>query len=297
MAAYVAGGKENCVMRKIGVLACALALSLAALVACSGDSSTSDSKGDAAGAGQQGGAQPIKDVGEFSKAISKAQHRHKSAKIKLDMRAGQQGSITGNGSIRQDADAVAMNMTMRVPDGELEMTVVDESLYLKLPEEQAPEPGKPWVRIDPRGKDQMSQVFGEMISSMRESTDISKFLDSARDSAKITDTEPAKLNGEQVRRYHIVVDVRKLAKSHPDPNSRKAMEQSVQQGLAELPQDIWVNSDNLPVRYGMDIPMQGQKISASVDFTNWGEPVRISAPPRDQIGKAPELPRQPQPTN
>jgi hypothetical protein len=60
---------------------------------------------------------------------------------------------------------------------------------------------------------------------------------------------------------------------------------------ATIVYDVWINSTNLPIRVAFteNVTRAGTATKVTVDmtYTQWGAPVRIQAPPADQIGPLP----------
>jgi hypothetical protein len=56
---------------------------------------------------------------------------------------------------------------------------------------------------------------------------------------------------------------------------------------ATIGYDVWLNSDNLPVRIAFSENVAGAKTSITMTYRQWGAPVSIQAPPADQIGALP----------
>jgi LppX_LprAFG lipoprotein len=202
--------------------------------------------------------------------------------------AGQK--IDGEGDLKVGPDDAAMTMTMATPEGDMGFVFLDGVMYLQIPGQEI-EPGKTWIKIEPGGDDPMAQALGGLSEEMRKNADPRQALEQFKNSGTITSQEEnVELNGEQTTHYEITVDVDKAAQEQNDPAIKKALE-SV--GLKEFPVELWVNDEGLPVRITIDMPMSdpstGKAIEASVqvDYSKWGEPVEIAAPPADQVTEFP----------
>jgi hypothetical protein len=201
--------------------------------------------------------------------------------------AGQK--IDAEADVEFASDDLAMSMNMTLPgEGDMAMVLLDGIMYVQTPEPL--EPGKSWLKIDPNGTDPMSKALGSTFDEMRKNADPRAAIDQLKDAGEITSQEEAELNGEQATHYTILVDFEKLVAQQDNPDAKKAAEMLE---VKEFPVELWVNEDGLPMRMTMDMPMSdpssGESVEAKIeaDYTNWGEPVEIAAPPADQIAEMP----------
>ncbi len=71
------------------------------------------------------------------------------------------------------------------------------------------------------------------------------------------------------------------------------MQEAISSGMKDFPVELWVNGDDLPVRMSIDMPTadptsgKSVPVKFQVDYSKWGEPVDIQAPPADQVGEFP----------
>ena len=116
---------------------------------------------------------------------------------------------------------------------------------------------------------------------------------------KLTRTSREELNGQQTTHYSARVDTNKIADSQQDPQLKQLMEMVARSGVNNYPIDIWVNNDNLPVRFTTKVPqpdvsgVTGKQAKApkigpttvTITYSDWGKPVQIKAPPANQVGE------------
>lgn len=275
-------------MRKAGIVLSALALAVT-LGACSEKAdtggNTSQTGTQETGAGNAAAANLV----DLAKSIGDETSEANSAHMALtgDV-AGQ--SITGEGDLQFGDEAAAMTMEMTTPEGAISMIFVDSVLYMKLPQELVA--GKPWLKIDPNTNSQIAQALGTLNDELSKNADPRAALKEFEKSGEITDTKEEELNGETVTHYTITVDVQKMVDAQEDPTQKQAMQQAVDAGMKDFPVDVYVNEDGLPVRFALETPMPdgagGMSTSKmQVDYTKWGEPVEIAAPPADQTTEPP----------
>jgi hypothetical protein len=271
-------------MRKAGIALSAFALAVT-LGACG------DKGGDNGGANPDaGGNAPAAaaNVAELAKSIGEQTVEKTSAHMVLSGDVGGQ-KLTGEGDVSFAADDSAMSIAMETPEGAVSMVLLDQIFYLKMPEGQELEPGKPWLKIDPNADDAFGELFGSMTEELSKSADPRMALEQFTEMGEITDTEQVELNGESTTHYTVTVDTAKWAETLDDPIQKEAIEKS---GMKEFTIEAWVNSEDLPVRITTDMAApDGQggtaQVAMQVDYTKWGEPVDITAPPADQVAEFP----------
>ena len=139
----------------------------------------------------------------------------------------------------------------------------------------------------------MAQVLGSLTEQMRQNADPRQALEQFQEAGTIESSAQEDLNGQQTTHYKITVDVQKLAEepAGPDVEERHAGGDQVRPG--GLPgravdrrggppgPDGDRDADRGPDD-GKTVPVQVQ-----VDYSKWGEPVDIQAPPADQVGEFP----------
>jgi hypothetical protein len=276
-------------MRRIAASAAALALAVS-LSACS-----DDSNGNAQGGGSGGGApEAATNLVALAKQVGDQTDQSSTAHMKFTGDAGQM-KITGEGDMRLGGGEPAMSMDMDTGQtGQMSMVLLDGVLYMKLPAELS-QGDKPWIKIDSKDKtNPVAQALSSVVDQMRQNADPRASLEQFEKAGTIDSTSKEELNGEQTTHYKITVDVQKLADTQTDPTLKQAMETAIKSGLKDFPVEVWVNGENLPLRTKVQMPTadptsgKSVPVNVQVDYSKWGEPVDIQAPPADQVG---ELPR------
>jgi hypothetical protein len=239
-------------MRSKTLLVAGVGVAVLALAGCSPTSIN----GSAAPQGASGGGQTATDTGQISSvadlgAIVKHNATAKnSVHVDIAMTVPGAGAIDASGDMKFAGDKSAVRMTMSLPSiGDMSMVVVDGTFYLKLPAELAGVTGgsadKPWTRIDLNGDDPIAKSLGST-ADLADQSDPSAMIDKIKSAGTITKVTREQLNGEQTTHYTITVDVPKMVDTMgTDDAQKQAMSQL---GVQSMPFDIWVNSDNLPVR-------------------------------------------------
>jgi len=274
-------------MRKFAFAAVGTALALS-LVACGGKDGAAN--GQAQGdSGNSGGLSIMANVADLASQVDKGATTSNSAKITLD--ATMQGQAIKATGAYQLKPAVAMDMTMNTPEGDMHMVLVDNALYIQLPQQERGQMGgKPWVKISADGDDPMSKMLGSMLTTVSDNVDVTKQIDQIKNAGTITKSAQENLDGQQVVHYWIDVDVQKLAALQKEELTKTALESLAKQGTKTLKYELWVRGDGLPAKFTTQMPVgAGQPVSVTVGFTDWGKPVSVQAPPADQVGEMPKM--------
>ena len=278
-------------MRKAGIALSAFALALT-LGACgdnggSGGSSSNNSGGDS----NSGGSVAAASLADLAKSIGEQTADTNTAHMKISADAAGQ-KLSGEGDLRMSEQDSAMSMDMTTPEGTMSMVLLDNVFYIKLPTEL--EPGKSWLKIDANDKSNpMAQALGGMTEQMSKNADPRATLEQFEKAGEITDTKEEELDGKQTTHYTITVDVEKLAANQEDPTMKSAMDQAIQAGLKDFPVEVWIDEDDLPARFTMDMPTPNpatgttESVKMQIDYTDWGKPVDITAPDPSEIAEFP----------
>jgi uncharacterized protein YfaP (DUF2135 family) len=272
-------------MRKLAAVLSVLALTVT-LGACAEKEAGQASPSNGSSGG--GSEQAATNLAALAQSIGEKTGEKTSAHMTMDMSVAEQ-TISAEGDMEFGANDVAMTMTMEIPgQGEMTMLLSEGVMYIQMPQEL--EPGKPWIKIDPKGDDPMSKALGSTFDDVRKNADPRASIEQLKDSGEITAEEEVELNGEQTTHYSITVDVEKMAAQQDDPAAKTALEAA---GVKDFPAELWVNGDGLPMRMTMDMPMadptSGKAMNAKLqmDYTDWGKAVEIAVPSPDQIAELP----------
>ncbi|GLW95318.1 hypothetical protein [Actinokineospora globicatena] len=197
--------------------------------------------------------------------------------------AGQ--SMTGEGDFTFGATP-NMQMAMKTPDGDVELRLIGTLMYVKTPTEV--EPGKSWVKLDLTDKDNpLVAMLGKSLEQARQ-VDPAATLVQLASVGEITAVKAEDVNGEKATRYSVTVDTAKLKGKAGEMGMEEASVAELEKiGVKSIPADIWINGDDLPVRYRMELPVQSQKVTIQADYTDWGKAVQITEPPAAEVAELP----------
>lgn len=199
----------------------------------------------------------------------------------------------GAGDLRLGADP-AMHLTMSVPElgGELTILLVDKVLYFSAP--KIIQSGKRWVRMASTVDNPTGNAFGAALKQLLRQGDPAQVLKQFGDAGRITATRPEESNGKSTTHYSVTIDVDKLASGQQDADLRQLVNGAQQAGAADIPLEVWLDQESLPVRMTMDTPFRkpdtnhGDKLTITADYSDWGRAVEVTAPPANEVA---ELPR------
>lgn len=200
------------------------------------------------------------NAGDLAATMSKAMIAAKSGKATMSM-AGSGVNMSGSSQFiyttPTQADTTA---TMSIMGLNLELVSAGGVMYMKgLPTQMSG--GKPWVKIDPNGSDEMSKALREAGGGNGNPQAVVDALKGG--TATVVDT-----NGANT--HYRITGFAAVGASGTSGTS----------GASGATMDLTVDSKNLPVTSVVEA--SGAKVS--VEYSDWGTPVTVTAPPADQVG-------------
>lgn len=226
-----------------------------------------------------------------------------SAKFSMDMTAAGQ-KVTGSGAMKFADGQNSGTMTMSVLGQTMEMRIIDNStIYVKLPPEALKKlkTKKPWAKVDEAA---MKSMLGD--GNQANQSDPRKTLEVVQESGTITKGVPEKLDGQDTFHYSVALDPAKMEKQFPGGQSAAEFAK-IKDKIGKIPMELWLNSDQLPVKITMDLgetvkagalaagatPEQLSSIDIgglmTIRYTDWGTAdVAVQAPPADEVGELPK---------
>jgi hypothetical protein len=153
--------------------------------------------------------------------------------------------------------------------------------------------GKHWLKVDLAAEAAKQGIDLDALggSTTQDPAQALDYLKGAGTSRKVgTET----VNGTTTTRYHVDVDLRKVAAKSGDPDAKASVEKLIKTtGTPTIPVDVWVDGRHLvrreQVKY--DMAVQGQKASLdmTIDLTRFGVKVDAQPPSSDDVVDAAEL--------
>ncbi|MFI7018483.1 hypothetical protein [Streptomyces sp. NPDC050164] len=268
--------------RKVCALGVAGVLAGTVLVGCGDD----DGTGDRARGSSAGGNAPEQGTQAVRSAYDRTAEED-TAKVRLRVQTSAQGaSQTANGQGAVDLDDGDSVMTLTVQGQRIEQRVVDQVLYQKVPEGQAPG-GRPWIKID-LGKVAAQQGAGDR--SMSDPAQSAAYAKAITDK-DVTKKGTATIDGVRTTHYRVSVDVAEL----PSGDTLR------KQVGPTLPMDVWLDGEGRMRRQQIDMSLKSapgstersstdassspQRVTVRtvMDFTDFGTEVEADAPPAGQV--------------
>ena len=260
----------------VGFVAAAM---LVGLSACGGSADTSGS--EAKGKDAETVAAPAKDdpltKENFVERLSAAQLKAKSAQMKMaTTAAGTEMTIAGAVSIDEDVTKSKTKLTMDMGTGQMEVRMVEGMMYLSMGEMT----GNKFIKIDMTDpKDPLREQYGSLADQADPEAQLKVFRD-ALVKFENQGKDGGEIDGVETTRIAMVLDTSKVLKGKGE---------EVTKALSQMPKEleyvIYVVPDDLMRRMTMSVA----KTDSTIDWTNWGEPVEVKAPSKDQITDASSL--------
>ena len=250
------------------------------------------------------------DADSLARAVSASTAKTNTSKISMDMKMGPMVITAEGGAIYAGADS-KMGMTMHMDFGglgaqaglstlDMEARLLDQVMYLKLPENfpgVSAEAGKQWVKL---GADQMLPGGGDM-GQYLEQSDPTKLIELLKNSGELTDTQTGQsVDGVAATKYTFDVDFNKMIEAYGGSLEQIPGLDGVD--LDAIPTEVWIDQQDLPVQMRIDFSEMMQELIdqlggedavpagmsfdeayVSMKFTDWGSEVKVTAPSADEI--------------
>jgi hypothetical protein len=168
--------------------------------------------------------------------------------------------ITGTGGVDFESGAGWFDVDLL---GEtLEMRSDAETLYVRRAGEAQ------WVAVH------ADEVTGALDSFGSGPTEAIAFVDLLRgDLSEVEDLGEEEIDGIATTHLTAVID----AEAAPEDLAALAGDDG------ELPLDVWLDEDDLPVRQRLGGEVQGIELVVTLDLSGWGEPLGVAIPPEGEI--------------
>jgi hypothetical protein len=252
-----------------------------------------------------------------SAAAAKTQNAG-AARIRLDIAARGQGHalhVHGTGAIDGTSGEMSFDLgsllrQTGIPGGadpnatvaqlmHGKMTVIsleqngDYVVYLRLGVLSSQIPGgKQWIKLDVSklGKSAGIDLGSLMSGSQISPTDLLGVLQS--EGAKVQKLGTASVGGTTTTHYRVRVDV---AKALEQKGLTSSLLGSIPTKLKTLSEDVWIGSDGLVRRVGLDYGRpsgSSLRVAMTMDVYDYGSHIAIAAPPSSQVFDATQLAQQ-----
>lgn len=242
-----------------------------------------------AGTGQGGGGAQIASVADLGAVVQHNAVAKNSVHVEASVNVPAEGALTATGDMKFGNSTASAQMDMNLPGlGEFTVVIVGTSVYMKLPASMLSELGqngtKPWVEVP---LDSSASASIGSTANLASGMDPTHMIEEIKSAGTITQVSREQLSGVPTTHYAINVNVAKLAQSMTD---NPLEEQNLSRvNVPTVPFDLWVNSQNLPMRIVSTMFLsatsgaQPEQVTTTTNYSNWGEQISISAPPADQV--------------
>lgn len=203
--------------------------------------------------------------------------------VHLQMHATMMGvTQVGSGDMSMTRGQVPdMDLTMKANGRTMRMIMADHGIYMK-----GIVPGGKYLRLDQR-----VPMLKQLMTSMS-NIDPQKTMAAMKQAVRqVRYLGKAKVNGTQTRHYRVTVDVVKSVKAMLSSNP--ALRDQVLAGLRSHGGPRTASSEIYQAPDGRLSRMVSQQMggTTTMDFSRWGEPVHVQAPPASQVtSKMPGMP-------
>ncbi|WP_058046836.1 hypothetical protein [Streptomyces roseifaciens] len=287
--------------KRLGLSVTTVAL-LAGVTACGGDE-----KGDKGASGASGKAEKPAAAGVAAEAVNAAFKKTqsvKSARFKMTMKmpglGDQPVTLESSGVMGWDPSVVDQRMTgagLPGKDGapaEARSITIGSVTYTDVgPEAAAKNDGKRWLKIDlaemakESGGDSkaLQQLMG---GGQSQSQDPAKQMALLKESPNVKLVGEETVEGKQARHYKGTLSADEAVKSNKsleglDEKDRQQLLDSIKQaGVTQYDMDVWVNSDDLPVKLVMNMDTTKGRMEITQNLSDFGAKADVQAPPADQ---------------
>lgn len=230
-----------------------------------------DGPGSAAGAVAIADRKPGDDltVQEFADLCRAALEQATTTHVTISS-TGSSG-VSAEGDIDYGEDPVRAALTATVPQmgGEVEVRLIDNVLYLRMPMLSAK-----FVKVDLEGP---GGGLRDMLTGPLDPTAVLGLLDNA---ARATYVGSEDRSGEQLDHYTVEVDPGALAEAVPQAPGLA--------GAGAVSLDVWFDDTGLLRNFAVDLGASSGTLE--IEFSEWGQDVSIQAPPSDDVTTMPGLP-------
>ncbi|GAB7189591.1 hypothetical protein NUM3379_02970 [Kineococcus sp. NUM-3379] len=193
----------------------------------------------------------------------------------------QQASLTGEGVFDTAAEAAEVRLKVDAPGVQgLSPTVrlVDDTLYV------SGVPGVPaqqWVEM-PVGDTASLGVDTQQLNPAAQLQQLRAVSQDVRELGAST------VRGVRATGYAGSIDLQKALETAASPEEKAEAQKALQEsGLKTLPFELYVDSEDRPVRMVLDLAVtqgaESGKAKVSMDYFDWGSPVTVTAPAPEAI--------------
>ncbi|ROT31251.1 LppX_LprAFG lipoprotein [Micromonospora sp. HM5-17] len=182
-------------------------------------------------------------------------------------------------------DPLKAEITMDAPgDGPTTVRMIGSVFYVEVPEaDRADMGGKRWIKMDLAAAGAQA---GMEFTKQLEDIDPTKQVKTLLATEGVTALGEETVNGVRTVHYTVTTPVATYL-GQLDADARKAVEQELtKSGVKDVKLDLWVDEQYLPRRAHV---VMGTTNDITVDYTDYGKPVTVEAPPASETADLAEM--------
>lgn len=162
--------------------------------------------------------------------------------------------------------------------GQIDIVIVDGKVYVKLPAAMGVTTAEqPWVEVNEASSNPTIAAMWTSLKPSLETSPVDTYSNFIQATSSVTFIGPETVDGVETNHYNVVVDPSKL----PVGSQEKAQLEAA--GLESIPTEMWIDESGRPVKLVQKLDIQGQAFSTTMNFSDYGTAVDISAPAAGEI--------------
>jgi hypothetical protein len=182
---------------------------------------------------------------------------------------------TSQGVMRYGND-LAMSLTMTAAGRRSRVILVGDVYYMDMGEKAQ---GKSWLKIDPKGKGQLSKTMGPLLASLRQQADVGAVPPSY--AGLTAAAAPGQMvDGVRTVSYTLKQNTKQLIAALPA--AQRATLAPALAGMSAVT-TFAVGPDWLPRRVTVTTTAKGKKATTVITYSHWGQAVTITPPPASDV--------------
>ncbi len=162
--------------------------------------------------------------------------------------------------------------------------LLGDSIYMNVPGLSKQSGGKPWLKFSLSGISAKSGIDVKGLLNQAQQADPSVSVKMLTASNDVNKVGTAQVGGVATTHYHGTYSMQEALAKLDATQRDQAQKGLAQSGLDKMVFDVWVDGEQLPRKIKMTTPAGSKlKMSTTMTYSGFNEPVSISAPPESQV--------------
>lgn len=207
--------------------------------------------------------------------------------------------MTGHGvtSLSESKGEMTMNVEAGGHKMEMQVVMLGDTIYMKMPTAHPGAGGKPWRKFDLATMAKQTGLDAASLQQFRTADPSSMLAYFSGVSDDVKNVGRDTVRGEPTTRYTTTFDMRKIAASVKDAKARQVLGYAVAQlGTTELPATIWLDDQGRMRKMVQKIDMSkaavpgaSGTITMTFELYDFGTEVDVKAPPAEHVADGPAV--------